>query len=101
LSGFSGGNIMLDTIIGGFAAFCTTVSYIPQVKKAWQTRQTGDISLKMLLLLATGLGLWVAYGLMKSDWVIVVANSISLAMLANLIWFKMREKKKPGGGSPK
>ena len=92
---------MLDTIIGGFAAFCTTISYVPQVKKAWQTRETGDISLKMLLLLATGLGLWVAYGFMKSDWVIVGANSISLAMLANLIWFKMHEKKQPGGGSSK
>jgi MtN3 and saliva related transmembrane protein len=92
---------MLDTFIGGFAAFCTTVSYVPQVKKAWQTRETGDISLKMLLLLATGLGLWVAYGFMKSDWVIIVANSISLAMLANLIWFKLHESKKPSAAPAK
>jgi MtN3 and saliva related transmembrane protein len=83
---------MFDTFIGGFAAFCTTVSYIPQVKKAWQTHQTGDLSLKMLLLLSAGLASWVAYGFMKSDWVIVIANSISVAMLANLVWFKMREK---------
>ena len=82
---------MLDTIIGGLAAFCTTVSYVPQVMKAWETRQTGDLSLKMLLILGTGLALWVAYGFMKSDWVIVVANLVSLSMLANLVWFKLRE----------
>jgi MtN3 and saliva related transmembrane protein len=85
---------MFDTIIGGFAAFCTTVSYVPQVKKAWDTREVGDISLKMLLLLAAGLGLWIVYGFMKGDWVIIVANGVSLALLANLVWFKMREKKR-------
>lgn len=84
---------MFETIIGGLAAFCTTVSYAPQVKKAWTTRQTEDLSLKMLLILGAGLALWVAYGFLKADWVIVVANSISLAMLANLVWFKLREKK--------
>jgi MtN3 and saliva related transmembrane protein len=88
---------MFETIIGGFAAFCTTVSYIPQVKKAWATHETGDLSLKMLLLLSAGLSLWVIYGFMKSDWVIIVANTVSLAMLANLVWFKMREKSGQGG----
>ena len=84
---------MLETLIGGFAAFCTTVSYVPQVKKAWQTKQTGDLSLKMLLILGTGLALWAAYGFMKSDWVIIVANCVSLALLGNLVWFKLHEKK--------
>src|SRR5882724_8717800 len=34
------------TVIGLSAAFCTTVSYIPQLKKVWQTGSTEDISLK-------------------------------------------------------
>jgi MtN3 and saliva related transmembrane protein len=84
---------MLDTIVGGIAAFCTTVSYLPQVKKAWKTRETGDLSLKMLFLLGTGLALWIVYGFIKADWVIIVANGISLALLGNLIWLKMRETK--------
>jgi MtN3 and saliva related transmembrane protein len=88
---------MFETIIGGLAAFCTTVSYIPQVKKAWETHETGDLSLKMLLLLSAGLSLWIAYGFLKSDWVIIAANSVSLAMLANLVWFKLHEKSGQGG----
>ena len=46
----------LETLIGAAAAFCTTVSYIPQLRKCWTTGETGDLSLKMLLLLACGLG---------------------------------------------
>jgi MtN3 and saliva related transmembrane protein len=88
---------MLETFIGGFAAFCTTVSYIPQVKKAWATHETGDLSLKMLLILSAGLALWILYGFLKGDWVIILANGVSLAMLANLVWFKMHEKSGQGG----
>jgi MtN3 and saliva related transmembrane protein len=88
---------MLETFIGGFAAFCTTVSYIPQVKKAWATHETGDLSLKMLLILSAGLALWIVYGFLKGDWVIIVANGVSLAMLGNLVWFKMHENSGQGG----
>jgi MtN3 and saliva related transmembrane protein len=82
---------VLSTAIGLIAAFCTTVSYIPQVVKCWKTRKAGDISLKMLLTLATGLALWVSYGFINADWVIVGANAVSLLLLANLLLFKMRE----------
>jgi MtN3 and saliva related transmembrane protein len=80
-------------MIGAAAAFCTTVSYIPQLKKVWATGETGDLSLKMLLLLATGLALWIIYGLVRSDFVIVVANAVSLTLLGCIIYFKLREGK--------
>ena len=83
---------MLEPLIGAAAAFCTTVSYIPQLKKVWTTGETGDLSLKMLLLLAVGLALWMIYGLMRTDLVIIAANAISLALLSCLIFFKLREK---------
>ena len=83
---------MLDSVVGAAAAFCTTVSYIPQLKKVWTTGETGDLSLKMLLLLAVGLALWMIYGLMRTDLVIIAANAISQALLSYLIFFKLREK---------
>jgi len=43
----------------------------------------------MLRVLTTGLALWVAYGVIKSDWMIIIANSISIACLAVLIYFKV------------
>ena len=81
----------LETLVGLVAAFCTTVSYIPQVKKCWQTGSTGDLSLKMLLILGAGIALWVVYGIMKADLVIIAANSVSLLLLGNLLVFKLRE----------
>ena len=44
----------------------------------------------MLLLLACGLALWIAYGFLRSDWVIIAANGVSLTLLACILYFKLR-----------
>jgi len=49
------------------AAFCTTVSYVPQLKKCWETGSAGDLSLKMFLTLAAGVAFWIVYGVLKQD----------------------------------
>ena len=81
--------ITFATVIGLAAAVCTTAANLPQLKKAWTTGQTDDISLKMLSLLACGLGLWVVYGVLQNDVVIILANAISLALLAGLVYLKL------------
>jgi MtN3 and saliva related transmembrane protein len=43
----------------------------------------------MLLLLSCGLGLWVVYGVLREDIVIILANGISLALLAGLVYLKL------------
>ena len=45
----------------------------------------------MLLALASGVALWIAYGGLKSDWVIVAANSVSLALVVGILYFRLRE----------
>jgi len=84
--------IAFDTIIGLAAAVCTTGANLPQLKKAWTSGQTDDISLNMLLVLACGLALWVTYGVLKGDLVIILANGISLALIAALIFLKIRQR---------
>lgn len=79
------------TWIGFAAAFCTTMSYIPQLKKIWETGETHDISLKMFLILGCGLALWIIYGFLQRDWVIVIANGVSLTLLSAILFFKLRE----------
>ena len=81
----------MTTVIGGLAALCTTTSYIPQLKKCWDTGEAGDLSLKMLLILATGIAAWVVYGVLRKDWVIIAANGVSLCFLAGILYFKLRE----------
>jgi MtN3 and saliva related transmembrane protein len=82
---------MLITTIGLLAAALTSLSYIPQVKKALPAGSTNDLSSKTLAVLATGLALWIGYGVLKSDCVIVVANAIGFALVATLIGFKIRD----------
>jgi MtN3 and saliva related transmembrane protein len=81
----------VTTVIGLFAAFCTTVSYFPQLKKCWETKSAGDLSLKMFSVLALGIALWVVYGFLQSDWIIVLANSVSVCCLMGILYFKLHE----------
>ena len=78
------------TVVGLAAAVCTTAANVPQLKKAWTTGQTDDLSMNMLLVLACGLALWVAYGVVQKDIVIILTNAISLALISGLVWLKLR-----------
>jgi MtN3 and saliva related transmembrane protein len=60
------------------------------VKKA-ADGSTDDLSSKLLAVLATGLALWIGYGTLKSDYVIIVANTVGFALVATLIGFKIRD----------
>jgi len=79
-----------ETILGLMAAVLTTVANVPQVWKAWKTGETKDLSLAMTLILASGLGLWVAYGMMRADLVIVVANATAMLLAMTLAALKLR-----------
>ena len=85
---------MFDTFgpyIGGIAAFLTSLSYLPQVRKAWPRGSTGDLSLKMLMALTLGLALWVAYGVVRGDWVILSANLVGAALSGIVLGCKIRD----------
>jgi MtN3 and saliva related transmembrane protein len=77
--------------IGGLAAVLTSLSYLPQVKKAWSPGSTDDLSLKMLIALTSGLLLWSIYGLMKVDWVIISANVVGGTLSLIVLVCKLRD----------
>jgi MtN3 and saliva related transmembrane protein len=77
--------------LGACAAILTSLSYVPQVRKAWPRGSTKDLSLHMLVVLTTGLVLWIGYGVLKGDWVIVAANSVGAALSASVLIFKIRD----------
>ncbi len=79
------------TILGLGAATLTSLSYVPQVIKASPRGATDDISLKMLIALLSGLLLWVFYGLLKTDLVIVAANSVGSLLVGAVLAFKLRD----------
>jgi MtN3 and saliva related transmembrane protein len=77
--------------IGICAAALTSLSYIPQVRKAWPRGSTKDLSLHMLIVLTTGLLLWIGYGVLKRDWVIVAANCVGATLSGSILIFKIRD----------
>ena len=54
--------ISFSSAVGLLAAALTSLSYIPQLRKAWPRGKTEDVSLKMLIVLCSGLALWIIYG---------------------------------------
>ncbi len=77
-------------LIGYAAAFCTTAAYVPQVVRVWRTCSTKDISMRMFLILATGLALWAVFGVLKGEMPIIVANVVSLALASSILVCKFR-----------
>ena len=77
-------------MVGLLAATCTTVSFMPQVVRAWRTRSTQDISAWMFVLLVTGNALWLVYGTLIGDLPLVAANVITLALVGTILALKLR-----------
>jgi MtN3 and saliva related transmembrane protein len=82
----------LTTLIGYAAAGLTTFGLLPQAIKAWQTRQTKDISLAMYLIMVSGISLWLVYGLIQHDGPLIAANSVSLVFASFTLYLKLKHK---------
>ena len=84
----------MDTIvlIGYIAGALTTISFIPQVVRAWKLKETRDLSLAMLILFAAGILLWTCYGIWTESLPIIVANVTTFVLILVLLGLKLRYK---------
>ncbi len=78
------------SLLGFIAGTLTTVSFVPQVHKAWRTRRCDDLSYGMLVTFGLGVVLWLIYGLLVRAAPIIVANAVTLALIAMLVVMKSR-----------
>ena len=76
-------------ILGFTAAFCTTFSFLPQALKVFKTRDTKSLSLVMYSVLTVGVALWLAYGLLKQDAAVIVANMVTLLLAVAILGIKI------------
>jgi MtN3 and saliva related transmembrane protein len=88
----------VETAVGVAAALLSSLSYIPQVKKVWSGQPTDDLSLRTLIALTCGLVLWVVYGAIKADWVIMLANMAGTSLTGFVLCYKLRERERSRGG---
>jgi MtN3 and saliva related transmembrane protein len=80
----------LITIIGFAAGTLTTIAYLAQVIRTKKHRSTKDISLGMYLMLCSGIGLWLVYGIMIYSWPVIIANAVTLALSGWVLVMKIR-----------
>lgn len=73
------------TLLGAFAALCSTISFTPQAVKIIRTRETKDISIVMYCLTVIGFAAWATYGAMLSQWPLVASNSICFVLSAFIL----------------
>jgi MtN3 and saliva related transmembrane protein len=79
--------------LGLFGAFLSSITFLPQVYKAWKTKSVGDLSIWMILILLGNVSTWLIYGLVKNDFAIIIANSIILFLSLLMLFFKLSFKK--------
>lgn len=76
---------MNENILGIAAGILTSVSMIPQLIKVIKEKDVKDISLVMLLILISGLSLWVWYGIKKDELPIILSNSFAVLVNMSLL----------------
>jgi MtN3 and saliva related transmembrane protein len=79
-------------ILGLVAGTITSITFVPQVIKIWQTKSAKDLSIMMLLLLMLGVVLWLIYGLVVMSASIIYTNSMVLLMSLVMMYFKYKFK---------
>jgi len=77
-------------VLGIVAGICTSASLVPQVVKVWKEKEAEDVSLVMLIVLLTGLVLWVVYGFLRKDIPIIATNIFSVLVNVTLIVLRIK-----------
>jgi MtN3 and saliva related transmembrane protein len=79
----------LETAIGTAAAFARPLPICRSCAMLAHRRDRRSIPEDAV---AAGLALWLVYGTLRGDAVIIVANGISLVLLGGIIYFKIRSR---------
>ena len=81
-------------LFGFLAALLTTIAFLPQLYKTWETKSADDVSLIMLILFIAGLIFWIIYGLKIHSTPILLANVITFIFNFSILILKLIYNKK-------
>jgi MtN3 and saliva related transmembrane protein len=80
-------------VAGHTGAFLSSITFIPQVYKAWQSKSVGDLSIYMMLIVFSSTLVWIVYGINLVLWPVIICNSIIAILSLVLIYFKVAFKR--------
>ncbi|WP_262151334.1 SemiSWEET transporter [Chryseobacterium foetidum] len=84
---------MDENILGLIAGALTSIAALPQLIKVLKTKNTNDLSALMLVILISGLSLWVWYGIINDELPIILSNAFAVVLNAVLLFCKLSFKK--------
>ena len=82
------------TALGVVAGICSTVSFVPQVLKAWRENDTEAISKRMYYVTVTAFVLWTIYGFVIGSLPIIIFNLLSLGLSGMILFLKVRNERR-------
>ena len=80
----------ITNIIGFLAALICSISMTPQVIKIYKTKKTEALSLWAFTVLATGLFLWLVYGLLIKSMPVILGNAVGFTFAMYIVIMKIR-----------
>jgi MtN3 and saliva related transmembrane protein len=85
--------VVLADTIGIIVGILVLSSFIPQLYKAYKTKRMLDVSIHLMSLIASGMFLWVIYGIIREDPVIIGTNVAGFILNVILIVLKLKYDK--------
>ena len=80
----------MATLVGFFAGFLTTISFLPQVVKTWKSKSASDLSLGMFSVFSLGVMFWLAYGFLIQEPPIIFWNTVTLDLALTILIMKLK-----------
>ena len=80
----------MELWVSAFAALLTTAAFVPQALHIIRHRETKAISLVMYVAFASGVALWLLFGVLIDNWAIIVSNAITLVLTLAIVGMKIR-----------
>ncbi|MCC8369306.1 MAG: SemiSWEET transporter [Rickettsia endosymbiont of Oxypoda opaca] len=75
-------------IMGYIAGILTTIAFVPQVIKTYQSRSTQNISLSMYIIYCTSVVLWLIYGILINSLPLIITEMITLILSGAILVMK-------------
>ena len=80
----------MELWVSALAALLTTAAFVPQALHIIRHRETKAISLVMYVAFASGVALWLLFGVLIDNWAIIVSNTITLVLTLAIVGMKIR-----------
>jgi MtN3 and saliva related transmembrane protein len=81
------------SVVGIAAGIFTATSMLPQVIKTLKEKEAENVSPVMLIILITGITLWVFYGILRNDIPIIATNGFSLVVNLCMLYLRWKYRK--------